>query len=172
MSKITYEDKETLNAQPSIANKNKVSSDDMNEIKTVVNTNDDTLTLQETLITNITGTILWTNPNPTIAMAPTQITLSSSDYDILEIFYVNYTTDGKIISGRTIKGNPTILITLFFYNSNMYMGERIIEYIDATTLNIGNCRKIIDNSSISNPDVSNSWAIPLYIVGYKTGLFN
>lgn len=165
MAKITYENKETLNAQPSIANKNKVSSDDMNEIKTVVNNNDDTLS-------NVKGTILWTNPNPTIVMAPTQITLSSSDYDILEIFYVNYTTDGKIISGRTIKGNPTILTTLFFYNSNMYMGERIIEYIDATTLNIGNCRKIIDNSSISNTDVSNSWAIPLYIVGYKTGLFN
>ena len=43
MAKITYDNKETLNAQPSIANKNKVTSDDMNEIKEVVNENDDNI---------------------------------------------------------------------------------------------------------------------------------
>lgn len=37
LDKITYTDKETLNEQPSIADKNKVSDDDMNEIKRVVN---------------------------------------------------------------------------------------------------------------------------------------
>lgn len=40
MAKITYTNKETLNSQPSIAAKNKVTSDDMNEIKQVVNEND------------------------------------------------------------------------------------------------------------------------------------
>lgn len=39
MAQITYTNKETLNAQPSIADKNKVKADDMNEIKSVVNTN-------------------------------------------------------------------------------------------------------------------------------------
>lgn len=39
MAQITYTNKETLNSQPSIADKNKVTSDDMNEIKSVVNTN-------------------------------------------------------------------------------------------------------------------------------------
>lgn len=39
MAKITYSNKSTLNPQPSVANTNKVTSDDMNEIKTVVNTN-------------------------------------------------------------------------------------------------------------------------------------
>lgn len=37
LSKITYTDKETLNPLPSIADKNKVTDDDMNEIKLVVN---------------------------------------------------------------------------------------------------------------------------------------
>jgi hypothetical protein len=37
LTQITYEDKETLVNQPSIANKNKVTSGDMNEIKSVVN---------------------------------------------------------------------------------------------------------------------------------------
>lgn len=37
LQRITYEDKTALLAQPSIANINKISDSDMNEIKTVVN---------------------------------------------------------------------------------------------------------------------------------------
>lgn len=36
---ITYEDKENLNLDSSIPNKNKITADDMNQIKQVVNTN-------------------------------------------------------------------------------------------------------------------------------------
>lgn len=53
MAKITYSNKVTLNPQPSIADINKVTSDDMNEIKSVVNANDDTATAQGTAITNL-----------------------------------------------------------------------------------------------------------------------
>lgn len=38
MAMITYDDKETLNSQPSIADKNKVTANDMNEIKNCINT--------------------------------------------------------------------------------------------------------------------------------------
>jgi hypothetical protein len=37
LNKITYEDKVAINPQPSVADKNKVSDADMNEIKAVVN---------------------------------------------------------------------------------------------------------------------------------------
>lgn len=37
LQKITYENKTALLAQPSVANTNKISDIDMNEIKTVVN---------------------------------------------------------------------------------------------------------------------------------------
>lgn len=43
MSKITYEDKQAIQNDDSIANKNKVTADDMNEIKKVVNENADEL---------------------------------------------------------------------------------------------------------------------------------
>lgn len=43
MSQITYADKVTLNLQPDIADINKVTDSDMNEIKQVVNENDDTV---------------------------------------------------------------------------------------------------------------------------------
>ena len=41
MSKITYTDKVTLNENPNVADVNKVRADDLNEIKNVVNANDD-----------------------------------------------------------------------------------------------------------------------------------
>lgn len=41
MSKITYTDKVTLNENPNVADVNKVKADDLNEIKNVVNGNDD-----------------------------------------------------------------------------------------------------------------------------------
>jgi hypothetical protein len=39
MAMITYDNKSTLNPQPSVADANKVKAEDMNEIKSVVNTN-------------------------------------------------------------------------------------------------------------------------------------
>ena len=43
MAKITYEDKEFLNKNENIADKNKVNDTDLNEIKEVVNGNDDNI---------------------------------------------------------------------------------------------------------------------------------
>ena len=53
MSKITYVDKQTLNENTSIADINKVKASDLNEIKTVVNENDDTTTTNTTEINTI-----------------------------------------------------------------------------------------------------------------------
>lgn len=41
MSKIQFEDKETLNIQPDIVDKNKITADNVNEIKNTINQNDD-----------------------------------------------------------------------------------------------------------------------------------
>lgn len=43
MSKITYANKTALNENTGVADANKVNASDMNEIKTVVNANDDTM---------------------------------------------------------------------------------------------------------------------------------
>lgn len=61
LTQITYTDKETLNEQPSIADKNKVKAADMNEIKSVVNTNagkvGDLANLDTTATSNIVAAI-------------------------------------------------------------------------------------------------------------------
>ena len=101
---ITWTDKTNLDTQPSIPRANKVIDDDMNEIKTVVNTNDG---LRE----DITGHILWTNENPTSPITTdTNITLADDDYDIYEIIYSYNTTNDFQQSVKALKGKGTILL--------------------------------------------------------------
>ena len=61
MSKITYTNKVTLNDYPDIANINKCTAGDLNEIKAVVNENDDNVgdltNLNTTTKTNIVSAI-------------------------------------------------------------------------------------------------------------------
>lgn len=52
MAQITFEDKVSLNINPSIPAKNKVQSDDINEIKDVINENDNNVGNLSDLTTN------------------------------------------------------------------------------------------------------------------------
>ena len=146
---ITYANKVNLNENSGIAEINKITDANMNEIKSVVNNN-------ATELSNLQGTILWTNSSPTSSFAAQSITLSSGDYDVLEIFYVDYTQNGRIMSQRAIKGKDALLNSLFYISNNMYMGARAITYVSATSLSVEACKKIIDNSVIITPANSNS----------------
>ena len=55
MAKITYEDKVALNVNPDIADVNKCNATDLNEIKEVVNTNDDNTTNNSNAIGNLSN---------------------------------------------------------------------------------------------------------------------
>ena len=56
MAKITYDDKVALNEEPSIAEINKVTDDNMNEIKTSVNDLYDTVSTNTSNISSLTTT--------------------------------------------------------------------------------------------------------------------
>lgn len=58
MAKITWTDKTALNPQPSIARENKCTDADLNEIKSVVNTNDDNVGDITTLTTTDKSSIV------------------------------------------------------------------------------------------------------------------
>lgn len=64
MSKITYTNKVALNENADIPNVNKVTDDDMNEIKAVVNNNDDIVTNATTYSTTETVVGTWMNNKP------------------------------------------------------------------------------------------------------------
>lgn len=114
--------------------------------------------------------VLWTNPSPNNKFEATQVTLSSGDYEFLEIYYYDWTFDGgswkDVKCVKTLKGYNTILEALISYNSNAYVGTRRIRYVNSTSLQIDNCYTLITESAFSNI-ISNAWCLPIKILGYK-----
>lgn len=121
------------------------------------------------------GVLLWTNPNPTSSMSSgTTITLNSDDYDMLSIIYtVSVTNDIKLKnSGKIPKGNDIKLEDAYIQTTNdnaVRIYSRVITYTNATQLTAGKCRFA---NSMSSSSENNDFAVPQYIIGYKTGLFN
>lgn len=71
-SKITWADKESLVTDPTIAEKNKVTDSNMNEIKSVVNENADQVILSDTEPTSNDNEI-WIEPNGTLPYVNSEI---------------------------------------------------------------------------------------------------
>ena len=161
MSKITYLDKVALNEKADIPDINKVKANDMNEIKNVVNglvktkkTISDEETYACNYINDVSGKILWTNPNPTNNFGAQTIAIDFSNYDMYEVVFYQSTTrnERELTSGRirTQKGS-------------------VLSYVPNNIFRAWNCT----NSNISFENISdNSNLIPAYIIGYKTGLFS
>jgi len=162
MAKITFGNKVTLNPQPDIARENKVIDDDINEIKTVVNGNDD-------IVNKLKGTILWTNSAPTSAFSSQTVTLSSNDYDMLEIYYKKDPSSYVVASVKILKGQSTIL-SINHISTNLYHRNRVMTYVSDTSYTFDNGIQIPTNGS--SLDHNAQYVIPLYIIGYKTGLFS
>ena len=155
---ITFQDKVTLNENADIPAVNKISASDVNALKSGINSN-------ETKILNITGQILWTNQDPTQNISQTtDISLSSSDYDILEIYYIQATNSTSLMySNKILKGASTRIRISTPDGANIYRG---MTYLSDTSYRI--------DLPYSETTLSNiySLVIPYKIIGYKTGLFN
>lgn len=117
-----------------------------------------------------TKTDLWVNSNPNTALASTNITLPTDDYDYLEIYYYDWSGDTgsykDLMCQKVIKGYGTKLTMQLKYNSYTYAGNRRIRHIDNTTLAIDDCHATIDNNAFTN-NVRNTWCVPVKIVGIK-----
>lgn len=163
---LTYADKSNLNVNANVPDVNKINDSDLNSIKSVTNNN-------ATELTNTMGTILWTNSTPSADYGTAQITLSSSDYDYLDWYFLGGTEDANSIHCiRTIKGyggQVLIVGTGVFsgttYNSFIY---RNITRVSDTKYNPSYATYRYGTNSTYN--VMNLLK-PLYVVGYKNGLF-
>ena len=117
-----------------------------------------------------TKTDLWVNSNPNTALASTNITLPTDDYDYLEIYYYDWSSDTEsykdLMCQKVIKGYGTKLTMQLKYNSYTYAGNRRIRHIDNTTLAIDDCHATIETNAFTN-NVRNNWCIPVKIVGIK-----
>lgn len=159
MSKITYSTKSDINTSAT-PDENKITAANMNEIKDVVNNNDD-------LLSNITGTILWTNPNSTAVFSPQNITLSSDDYDILEFFWKSDVAGNGVYSTRTLKGY-SVQIDIYSTVVPTRAWRRRADFVSNTSYSVGNCTRMEYNQTAYN---ENGYCVPLYVIGYKIGLF-
>lgn len=159
MSKITYSTKSDINttATPEV---NKTTAADMNEIKTVVNDNAD-------LLSNITGTILWTNPSPTTDFSAQTITLSSDDYDVLEFFWRSDVPGNRVYSTKTLK-SYSVQNDIYSTVVPTRAWRRRADYVSDTSYSVGNCSRMEYNQTSYN---DNGYCVPIYVIGYKTGLF-
>lgn len=115
------------------------------------------------------GKILWTNPNSESNFDSQTITLSDNDYDVLEVYYIssNGTNDDFVSSTKTPKGYKINLVSLGYNASTTPIRVRRIDYVSDTTLSITEGKSGTNSTS----NLNNSVCIPIYIIGYKTGLF-
>lgn len=121
----------------------------------------------------INGKRLWTNANPNTSFGSQQIALSSSDWDMIEIIANSWNTSGyrNYVSVKLPKGISGILQSNFETNANtMYFASRVITYNDTTHLTFGKGRGV-DGSDTGSIHDNNDVLIPVYVIGYKTGLF-
>ena len=124
-------------------------------------------------VNGLNGKVLWRNPRPTSDFSSQTIALNSSDYDLLEIFYYDYApSSGRgCLSARVIKGKNTTLQAMFRESGVEFIGERKINYISDIQLSVLNNYSIARANSFDK-SVYNDWNVPIYVIGYKTGLFD
>lgn len=151
-----------------------INADNLNNIENGIKDNETSINNLSTelnnKINNIKGTVLWANTNPTNPLLAQEITLSSSDYDYLEILYTNWVNQNKYCSVRVPKGESCFLQNTFVDSGNGYLGVRNINYSTDTSLSVEDCYTII-GGNVFQVQVNNYWNIPQYVIGYKTGLF-
>lgn len=117
------------------------------------------------------GTILWTNSSPTSEFVAQNLTVNMADYDLIEMIFKNATNEEYCLSTKFPKGKGTRLIDVWVTSASK-IGARVrnVTYVDDNTLafDSGHIYTIGGNSYSANT----SACVPIYIIGYKTGLFS
>lgn len=168
---ITFQNKVALNENPDIPEVNKITDDNINDLKAGINTNETNLNTLNTKVTNITGQILWSNSDPSGDFASQTISLSSSDYDVLGIYYYDYKVSKNMQYTQCLKGASFFLNSQLFVSDNYFIVSRVFSRTSDTSFTVANAVGI-SASSPNTTALHNDQVIPVKIVGYKTDLFN
>lgn len=116
--------------------------------------------------------VLWENPNKNDPFSVQSVTLSTDNYDYLEIYYWDWSESATkglwdLQCQRVPKGYNTTLITALI-SGGAYGGVRRVQYRSDTEYLFGTCYGILENSTIINPPAArNFWCVPVLILGYK-----
>lgn len=144
---ITFNNKTTLNSQPDIANENKVTASDMNEIKSVYNTEIGDVSNLNTTATNVVDAInesigkisvLWSGSKSTTGNVTLSEAYTNYDFLLVGIQAQTYSKGSELIPVSDIQqsssGDNTYEISIF-QSSSVY-SNMSIKFTNSTTLNI------------------------------------
>lgn len=155
MSQITFANKVTLVNQPDVANENKVTASDMNEIKTAHNDTDNN-------VNNLIGVVLYNNSAGTTGNI-TDLSDDVSNYSYLEIFY---SYNGSRQSTKII-GNKASLIVHTTSNNQTYLLFKEVTF-SGTSMTVNTYQQWNNVWGTSNVNASNTNGIyVIKILGYK-----
>ncbi len=119
-------------------------------------------------VNGLNGTILWTNPNPTSSFSAQNVNLVESldNYDCYEIIHKQSTTNSRFLTtGKIPVGHGTFMVNAL--SLNQYRGTSENTSGSSVKFTAG-YQANADGSFTEN----NTLVIPMYVIGYKTGLFD
>jgi hypothetical protein len=124
-------------------------------------------------LSGLGGKILWTNSSPTSSFTSQNITLTSTNYDMVEVVYAllnqnNYAyrkSTGRIPYEQGKKIQAEIIDYDGYIGLVVY--KRLITMTSKTEFAITDSDKLWTTGG----GTDNARCIPLYVIGYKTGLF-
>lgn len=167
--KIQYQDKTFLQKNEDIAETNKVTDDNLNEIKEVVNSNDDQVTKNASA--TVSFKILWEGTLP-LSESMQQIEVSDlmTNYDLL-IFCRNGLTNSSIIDP---KSDPLMIehVRPSWSGDEAFVGNAY-QVTDTDTLNpkIGNVKGfVITNNNTIYQNNGTGYGPLTKIIGLKFGI--
>ncbi len=118
------------------------------------------------IIKSLRGKILWVNPDPLNDFQAQDISLNSNDYDCYEVIYYGSKTGANVFnSGKIPKGKNSFLQQCYQTGTIPMIRAREIDYVSDTIFHV---QQGLVNGSNNNDHIN----IPVYIIGYKTGLFS
>lgn len=156
MGVITYDDKQAMGTQPTIPDVNKVTADDMNEIKNVVN--------------DFNPVVLYNNPSGSNG----SITLSDSvaNYSYIDIFYKS--NDDYIGSKRIPAMNCSTELLAYQSNASsedaFYIKVRVVSISGTSITTRGQSNNYYKEVLLSSNGVNiypNNYIYIIKVVGYK-----
>lgn len=171
MNKINFTDYPSTTTPISANNLNTMQSNIENEFTATMSNVQDALDEKvSTSVANSTyekkGVLLWTNSSPTSSFSAQTITLNDtlSNYDCYEILFRQSTTVPRIFNtGKIPVGSGTIL---GFNTGSLWYLRATGDTVSGNTIAFE-----AGYGSSGSATVDNTRTIPMYVIGYKTGLF-
>ena len=129
----------------------------------------DLINENKTETNNIKGKILWKNISPSTSMSEMSISLLDDDYDFLEVVVIYSINNQKSTNSCRFPKGQNGAMEVITISGTPTLAMREMQYISDTSYSLTNGKIYQLGGSVTN---NSNACIPLYIIGYKTGLFS